>query len=759
MLSRALRTAAVLALAIVAAAALPDRPTQAQTEPPTPTRLRADTPSTNMIRLTWSRPGGAGPDLYVIEVSADAGATWTQLATATGTNYSHTGLAAGTVRHYRVKARNSVGGVNRDSAWSNTASGTALGANAPARPAGFQAKAADNGVVLSWNDPNDSSITGWEYQQAEGDNTYGAWKAVPGSGPRTTSHRVTGLTEGVSYTFRLRAVKGAVKGLPSGGGMATAGAVVPLPEKADLLSATASGDGSGIVTLSWNRAFTHEGGKRAYDDTITKYQVEARKKTDTGATWVDIPDSGYRTTLYHVDGLENGVEYLFRIRAVNASGPGPASDFKSATPNWPADMVLKHGVRLANLSITPGDGFLKVAWSKLEGRTYCGYVIEWRKSDAASWNRYEFTSPSHRPSTTITGKGIGVALTPGTSYDVRVYVQSGYRNVAAELAWERTVTTTGSMAPPARAPVLTLALVQGAGLSLRFDTPLDGSSVPAGSAFAVSVAGAARTVSTVAVDRDTVNPTLSSAVSAGETVTVGYTPSSSGGLRAGVAGGAAVAAFSGQAVTNVTPSAQPQERVVGPPDNGQPAQPNAPETTPSDAPPGDPEPDAPMTRTGTNGCDDIPGGDGDDLLIGLRGADVLRGRGGHDELRGGHGHDRLLGGTGDDLLLGGKGNDELRGGRGADRLLGGDGDDTYTGGPGADRFIFESGDTGDKIITDFGDGGDRIVLKTEGGSWPAVADIIAGVVAQGTNYYVYTLSAGLTVETDTPLRGEDFSVE
>ena len=218
---------------------------------PTPTQLKADSQAANTIRLTWAH-GTPRPDLHVIEVSTDGGATWTQLGTATGSNYEHTGLAGGAVRHYRVKARSRVGGVNRDSAWSNTASATALHANAPAAPAGFQAKAADNGVLLRWNDPNDAAVTGWEYQQAEG-GAFGAWTAIPGSGPRTTSHRVTGLTAGADYTFRLRAVKGAVKGLPSGGAMARAGAVVPLPEKADLLSATGSTSGGRGAATSERR--------------------------------------------------------------------------------------------------------------------------------------------------------------------------------------------------------------------------------------------------------------------------------------------------------------------------------------------------------------------------------------------------------------------------------------------------------------------------------------------------------------------------
>ena len=107
------------------------------------------------------------------------------------------------------------------------------------------------------------------------------------------------------------------------------------------------------------------------------------------------------------------------------------------------------------------------------------------------------------------------------------------------------------------------------------------------------------------------------------------------------------------------------------------------------------------------------------------------------------------------------GDDKLYGEAGDDELYGGRGDDTYTGGAGADQFIFASDETGDKIITDFGDVGDLIVLKTEGqeAAWASVSDIIAGGVAQGDRYMVYTLSEDLTVETDTALGAEDFRVD
>ena len=66
------------------------------------------------IVLSWSAPpsdGGAAITGYRIEVSEDR-STWTDLVANTGnaaTSYSHTGLTAGTTRHYQVSAINSAG--------------------------------------------------------------------------------------------------------------------------------------------------------------------------------------------------------------------------------------------------------------------------------------------------------------------------------------------------------------------------------------------------------------------------------------------------------------------------------------------------------------------------------------------------------------------------------------------------------------------------------------------------------------------------
>ena len=82
--------------------------------PGAPTGLTATASGPTGIDLSWSAPssdGGAAITGYRIEVSEN-GSTWTDLVANTGnaaTSYSHTGLTAGTTRHYRVSAINSAG--------------------------------------------------------------------------------------------------------------------------------------------------------------------------------------------------------------------------------------------------------------------------------------------------------------------------------------------------------------------------------------------------------------------------------------------------------------------------------------------------------------------------------------------------------------------------------------------------------------------------------------------------------------------------
>ena len=83
--------------------------------PSAPTGLAATADSIDRIKLTWNAPNDDGDSAiggYRIEVSDDAGTTWANLMSNTGsgdTTYTHTMVSLGTTQHYRVSAINGLG--------------------------------------------------------------------------------------------------------------------------------------------------------------------------------------------------------------------------------------------------------------------------------------------------------------------------------------------------------------------------------------------------------------------------------------------------------------------------------------------------------------------------------------------------------------------------------------------------------------------------------------------------------------------------
>ena len=125
------------------------------------------------------------------------------------------------------------------------------------------------------------------------------------------------------------------------------------------------------------------------------------------------------------------------------------------------------------------------------------------------------------------------------------------------LDWSGHAERTLYLTRDAAAPAFTSASVDGAALTVTFGEALDAGARPAASAFAVTVAGSARTVGSVAVAGSTVTLTLASEVTAGDTVTVAYTAPDEpdAGLQDG--SGNRVAGFAAADVTNATAAAVP----------------------------------------------------------------------------------------------------------------------------------------------------------------------------------------------------------
>ena len=269
--------------------------------------------------------------------------SWTDISNsapgeANATSYAVTGLTNDVVYTFQLRGVNASG--NGPASDRLDATPKAV----PYAPTNLSAAGGNGQVALSWDDPEDDTITGYKYS-TDGGTTFAE---IGGSGATTTTYTVTGLTNGVTHTLALRAVNDLGNGAPS-----TVSALMVPVAPANLSAAP----GDGKVALSW---------ADPGNATITKYQYS----TDGGANFSDFDGgSNSATTAYTVTGLTNYQEYSFQIRAVNASGEGPASNSASATPRAPKP------AKPTGLGAVASDTRVTLSWDNPGNSTITGYEL------------------------------------------------------------------------------------------------------------------------------------------------------------------------------------------------------------------------------------------------------------------------------------------------------------------------------------------------------------------------------------------------
>ncbi len=84
----------------------------------------------------------------------------------------------------------------------------------PPRPTDFIVTVGDTELHLTWENPNNSGITGFQYRVStdSGVSWNPDWTTIPNSDANTTTYTVTGLTNETVYTFVVRAVSGSLLG-------------------------------------------------------------------------------------------------------------------------------------------------------------------------------------------------------------------------------------------------------------------------------------------------------------------------------------------------------------------------------------------------------------------------------------------------------------------------------------------------------------------------------------------------------------------
>ncbi|CAL8090942.1 unnamed protein product [Calicophoron daubneyi] len=333
--------------------------------------------------LAWNPPtdtGGSPVTNYVVEKMNTKTGEWTPVSSfVRSPTYDVAGLDEGGTYKFRVRAANEYGvseplEAERSIVAENPF--TAPGAPSSLTPSDVDATA----VTLEWTKPRSDGgrrIQGYvvQYKPANADE----WKDAPMGVVKGLTAKVDGLKKGEKYMFRV-----AAKNEAGVGEYCTA--LRPVECKPKFTTADAPGTptvedvGKNYVDLAWTKPLK-DGGAR-----ITGYVVEKRKKYATD--WEPATTSPVAGNQVHLDNLDENAEYEFRVRAVNAAGPGEPSNPTELTKICPKRDVPKSPEDLQVTDIFADN--CKLVWKPPEydgGCPITDYVVEKCDATTGEWER------------------------------------------------------------------------------------------------------------------------------------------------------------------------------------------------------------------------------------------------------------------------------------------------------------------------------------------------------------------------------------
>ena len=362
------------------------------------------------ISLNWDVPSSTGGKTisgYRVDVSANVGISWTQLATSVATQHVHSGLPVGVTRHYRVRALYSDNTLGPPAFVHATTVATGI----PGAPRNLRATpAGPTAIDVDWDAPASPGASAVIDYQVEMSTTGGVpWTLLTTTGQ--TSFRHTSLPAGATRHYRVRARNANDFGPWTSAVSATTSTGTP-PGPPRALTATAVG--SSAIDLSWS-APTNPGSSG-----IIGYRIEwSSTRTPTGV-WTDLEaNTGNTRTTYRDTGLAPNTERYYRVSAINSFGTGIPSSIEGAitepdVPDAPGRLTAQ----------ARGISAIELAWAAPPSRgaaPVTGYRIHWSSTGTGGWRNLVVDTGLRTTRHTDTG------LSPRTKRYYRVAALSGER--------------------------------------------------------------------------------------------------------------------------------------------------------------------------------------------------------------------------------------------------------------------------------------------------------------------------------------------
>ena len=353
---------------------------------PDPPEASAIADGTSKIVVSWSVPandGGSAVTGYRLQVSTDGVSPWTNLVeNTTDTSHTHTGLSAGTTRHYRVYATNAQGSsqpsavvsdmtqgagntctLNTGDYWcgvvtvalhteggfdlaygfvdtsvtTNTSDTGALSDETfPVGPNNYTIDVVTVGLDavggnLAFSLTSDLTAADKEKLVLHVGSRSFAFSDVTANTDFTYLWHLSGLdwSSSASITLRLRRVP-AAPGAPT--------------------NLMAEADGGTRIELSWTAPVDNGG------SAITGYRIEVSNNGSTD--WSDLKaDTGNTDTSYTHEGLSPGDTRHYRVSAINANGrsePSASDDATTADPPTLSSASVSIAGTIVNLVFSEG---------------------------------------------------------------------------------------------------------------------------------------------------------------------------------------------------------------------------------------------------------------------------------------------------------------------------------------------------------------------------------------------------------------------